>query len=162
MCESVNTLRPRQNGRQYPDDNFACISLYKNIFSLTFVPMGPINKVGPDNGLAPARRQAIIWTNAGKFIDAYMRHSASMSWGVPSMMLVTNVWCMMYCQLFRNGATIPYVIYDWEGIGLAQLEVTDSEGHESTLRVTLNLLINNIGLDECNTRSSIWFIVLCL
>ena len=31
------------------------------------------------NGLAPARRQAIIWSNAGLFIDAYMRHSASMS-----------------------------------------------------------------------------------
>ena len=28
---------------------------------------------------SPGRRQAIIWTNAGKFIDTYMRHSASMS-----------------------------------------------------------------------------------
>ena len=34
---------------------------------------------GSDNGLAPARRQAIIWSNDGKFTDAYMRHSASMS-----------------------------------------------------------------------------------
>ena len=32
-----------------------------------------------DNGLAPTRRQAIIWSNGGKFTDAYMRHSASMS-----------------------------------------------------------------------------------
>ena len=32
-----------------------------------------------DNGLAPSRRQAIILTNDGKFTDAYMRHSASMS-----------------------------------------------------------------------------------
>ena len=78
---------------------------------LYFVSIGPINNVGPDNGLAPARRQAIIWTNAGKLIDAYMRHSASMSWGVPSMMLVR--------QSFRNGATIWCVIYDWEGIGQA-------------------------------------------
>ena len=30
-----------------------------------------------DNGSAPTRRQAIIWTNDAKFTDAYMRHSAS-------------------------------------------------------------------------------------
>ena len=36
--------------------------------------------IGSDNGLAPARRQAIVWTNDGYFTDAYMRHSASMSW----------------------------------------------------------------------------------
>ena len=41
--------------------------------SLKFVPKGPINNIlsiGSDNGLAPARRQAIIWTNDGKFTDA--------------------------------------------------------------------------------------------
>ena len=32
-----------------------------------------------DNGLAPTRRQAIIWTNDSYITDAYMRHSASMS-----------------------------------------------------------------------------------
>ena len=37
------------------------------------------SSIGLDNGLAPIRRQAIIWTNDGKFTDAYMRHSASMS-----------------------------------------------------------------------------------
>ena len=30
--------------------------------------------ISSDNGLAPSRRQAIIWTNDGKFTDAYMRH----------------------------------------------------------------------------------------
>ena len=35
--------------------------------------------IGSDNGLVPSRRQAIIRTNDSKFIDAYMRHSASMS-----------------------------------------------------------------------------------
>ena len=37
------------------------------------------SSIGSDNGLAPARRQAIIWSNDGLFTDAYMRHSASMS-----------------------------------------------------------------------------------
>ena len=42
----------------------------------------PIKKysiIGSDNGLAPCRRQAIIWTNDSLFTDAYMRHSASVS-----------------------------------------------------------------------------------
>ena len=50
--------------------------------SLNFVPKGSVNKypiIGSDNGKAPTRRQAIIWTNDGQFTDAYMRHSASMS-----------------------------------------------------------------------------------
>ena len=37
------------------------------------------SSIGSDNGLAPIRRQAIIWTNDGCFTNAYMRHSASMS-----------------------------------------------------------------------------------
>ena len=36
--------------------------------------------ISSDNGLAPTRRQAIIWTNDGKFSDAYMRHPVSMSY----------------------------------------------------------------------------------
>ena len=39
------------------------------------------SSIGSNNGLAPTRRQAIIWTNDGKFTVTYryMRHSASMS-----------------------------------------------------------------------------------
>ena len=37
------------------------------------------SSIGSDNGLAPARRQAIILTNDGWFTDAYMRHSTSLS-----------------------------------------------------------------------------------
>ena len=40
---------------------------YSLTISLKFVPKGPVNNipVGSDNGLTPARRQAIIWTNDG-------------------------------------------------------------------------------------------------
>ena len=43
----VNTLRPRQNGRHFPDDIFKCISLNENMWisikvSLNFVTRGPI------------------------------------------------------------------------------------------------------------------------
>ena len=40
-----------------------------NYISLKFVRKGPCNwwysKIGSDNGLAPSRRQVIIWTNGG-------------------------------------------------------------------------------------------------
>ena len=63
------------------DDIFRCIFMNEvfcilvNI-SLKFVPKGPIDKkpsIGSDNGVAPARRQAII------LISLLTRHSASMS-----------------------------------------------------------------------------------
>ena len=45
-----NTLRPRQNGRHFPDDIFKCIFLNEHIwitmkFSLKFVPKGPIDNI---------------------------------------------------------------------------------------------------------------------
>ena len=87
MCfAKLNTLRPRQDGRHFPDDIFKCIFLNENARislkkSLKFVPKVRINNpsIGSDNGLAPIRRQAIIVTKDGWFTDAYMRHSASMS-----------------------------------------------------------------------------------
>ena len=50
VSSCFNTLRPRQNGRHFPDDIFKCIFLNENIwtsikFSLKFVPMGPINNI---------------------------------------------------------------------------------------------------------------------
>ena len=69
----VITLRPRQNGRYFADDIFKCIFLNENAWillkiSLKFVPKVRIDtnsSIGSDNGLAPARRQAITWTNDG-------------------------------------------------------------------------------------------------
>ena len=80
----VNSLRPRQNGRHFADDIFKRIFFNENFripikISLKFVPKGSNSSIGSDNGLAPARRQAVIWTNDGRFTDAYMGHSASMS-----------------------------------------------------------------------------------
>ena len=59
-----------QNGRHFADGISECISLNEKFcilikISLKFVPNGPIGpSIGLDNGLAPKRRQAIIWTNA--------------------------------------------------------------------------------------------------
>ena len=60
---NVNTLRPRQNGRHFPDDIFKCIFLNENAWisikiSLKFVPKGPINKI-------PALIQIMAWRRSG-------------------------------------------------------------------------------------------------
>ena len=59
----VNTLRPRQNGRHFPDDIFKCIFLNENVWisigiSLKFAPMGPINNI-------PTLVQVMGWRRPG-------------------------------------------------------------------------------------------------
>ena len=60
---SINTLRPRQNGRHFADDIFKCIFLNENVsfpikISLKFVPKGQINKI-------PALVQIMAWRRPG-------------------------------------------------------------------------------------------------
>ena len=84
-AREVNTLRPRQNGRHFPDDIFKYILLYKNVWisvkiSLKFVRKGAadnnrtlvqiwyvinLTMIGSHNGLTPIRRKAISWTHHG-------------------------------------------------------------------------------------------------
>ena len=84
---TFNTLRPRLNGRHFPDDIFKCIFLNENVWislqiSLKFDPEVQINNI-------PALVEIMAWRRPGdkplseamvvSFTDAYMRHSASMS-----------------------------------------------------------------------------------
>ena len=67
----LHTMRPRQNGRHFPDYLFKCIFLNDRLWISIKIPLklvskGPVNNIpgfGSDNGLVPTRRQAIIWTN---------------------------------------------------------------------------------------------------
>ena len=67
----LDTLRPRQNGRHFADDICKGIYLNEN-FSILHKNFTAICSLGSnrhngsivsDDGLAPNRRQAIIWTN---------------------------------------------------------------------------------------------------
>ena len=63
LSQWVNTLRPRQNGRHFPDDTFKRIFLNENVrisitISLKFDPEGPINKI-------PALVQIMAWRRPG-------------------------------------------------------------------------------------------------
>ena len=58
-----SVLRPRQNGRHFPNDIFKCLFLNKNVWisvkiSLKFVPDGPINNI-------PAQVQIMAWRRQG-------------------------------------------------------------------------------------------------
>ena len=59
----LNTLRPRQNGRHFPDDIFKWIFLNENArisinISLKFVPSGPISNI-------PTLVQVMAWCRPG-------------------------------------------------------------------------------------------------
>ena len=60
---NVNTQRPTQNGRHFPDDIFKWFFLNENVWipikiSLKFVPNGPINNI-------PALVQIMAWRRSG-------------------------------------------------------------------------------------------------
>ena len=62
--DTLNTLRPRQNGRHFADDIFKCIFLNENVWipieiSLKFVPKGPINNI-------PALVWIMAWRRPGE------------------------------------------------------------------------------------------------
>ena len=59
----LNTLRPRKNGRRFPDDITKCIFLNEYVWisikiSLKFVPKGPID-------ITPALGQIMAWCRPG-------------------------------------------------------------------------------------------------
>ena len=85
--KAVNTWRPRQNGRHFPDDISKRTFLNENVrisikISLKFIPKSPINNI-------PALVQIMAWRRPDDkplsvpmmiiFTDSYMRRSASMS-----------------------------------------------------------------------------------
>ena len=68
-CQTINTLRPRQNGRHFADDIFKCIFLNENIWipvkiSLKFAPQGPINNI-------PALVQIMAWRRPSHYLNQW-------------------------------------------------------------------------------------------
>ena len=98
-----NTLRPRQNGRHFPNNIFKCIFLNENVWisikiSLRFVPKGPINNI-------PALVQIMAWRRLG---DKPL--SEPMVVKLPTHICVTRPqWVkptqMFICCLWYNQAT---------------------------------------------------------
>ena len=60
---NINTLRPKQDGRRFPDEIFSCILLTENIsilmnISLKSIPKGKVNNI-------PALVQIMAWRRPG-------------------------------------------------------------------------------------------------
>ena len=86
----INTLIPRQNGRQFADDTFECILLNENVWIpitiwLEFVPKGSINNI-------PALVQIMAWRRPG---DKPLSESMMVS-------LPTHI-CVTRPQWVKNG-----------------------------------------------------------
>ena len=103
-----NTLRPRQNGRHFPDNILKCFFLNENVWisikiSLKFVPKGPINN-------NPALIQIMAWRRPGdKPLSETMLASLLMH------ICVTRPQWVISCP--RNAA---YMI-QWSGSSLVQV-----------------------------------------
>ena len=87
---SFNTLRPRQNGRHFPDDIFKWIFLNENVWisiniSLKFVPRGPINNI-------PTLVQVMAW-----------RWPGDKPLSEPMMVSSTTHMCVTRPQWVNNG-----------------------------------------------------------
>ena len=85
IIQQIITLRSRQNGRHFADGLIKCIFLNENVWISTkiwqiFVPKGPIDNIQALIEIMPWCRPSFIWANDGYITDAYMRHSASMSY----------------------------------------------------------------------------------
>ena len=90
----INTLRPRQNGRHFPDDIFKWIFLNEDVrisinISLKFVPRGPINNI-------PTLVQVMAWRQPGN-----KPLSEPMMVRLPTHICVTRPqWVNVYCYIW--------------------------------------------------------------
>ena len=98
---NINTLRPRQNGRHFPDDIFKSIFFKMKMHELWLrfhwnlflrVHLAIFQHIDSDNGLAPARCQADVWNNDGLFTDAYNICVTRSQWVKPGKFQKSYFW----------------------------------------------------------------------
>ena len=104
-----NTLRPRQNGRHFPDDIFKRIFLNENVWislkiSLKFVPKGPINNI-------PALVQIMAWRRPGDKplseakLVSFLTHKCVTR---PQWVKSLFVYSIIICVCSRKGLVPPW------------------------------------------------------
>ena len=139
--ETMNTLRPRQNGRHFADDLFKCIFLNENGWisikiSLNFVPNGLINNI-----LALVLKMA--WRRSGDkplsepMVCWRMYASLGLNELRPNIITMTQqngvVWIFFkaYCMCFflSTFPTIPCLITHWGQV--MQIYVSELDHYRS-------------------------------
>ena len=113
LPETLNTLRPRQNGRQIADDNDKCIFLNVIIcisinISRKFVPKGQINNI-------PVLVQIMTWRRTGDkplsepmMVSLLVRHMASLT-GHQIMKHFAHNWNLPCCQRVETCSYVYYI-----------------------------------------------------
>ena len=145
---SINTLRPRQNGRRFPDDTSKRIFLNENVrisikISLKFVPKSPINNI-------PSLVQIMAWRRSG---DKPL--SESMMVSLPTHICVTRpqwvkkepVMWNFYITLFLNRKKLSErsrVLKKWDAMALIEKTYCDydlraSHSNQNQNQITLLL-----------------------
>ena len=118
-----NTLRPRQDGRHFPDDILKCIFLNENVWiSLTISPKC-VGKVRINN--IPSLVQIMAWRRPGDkplsepmmvSLLAHMRHSASTSYTTNLGACIWSCWWpyeifSFWCIFITRCITVLIEIY---------------------------------------------------
>ena len=106
----LNTLRPRQNGRHFPDNIFRCIFLNENVWisisiSLKFVLKGSINTI-------PALVQIMAWRPPGykplsePRMVSLLTHICITR---PQWVIIAQVYRLsaVHCQMTRYSQRVP-------------------------------------------------------
>ena len=117
----VNTLRPRQNGRHFPDDIFKCIFLNENVLislkiSLKFVHKGPINNI-------PALVQEMAWRRPGDkplseaMVGSLLTHIyvTRPQWVKSSLITDSSIVCKQFVPVYnwentQSSATLAFMV----------------------------------------------------
>ena len=118
---TVNTLKSEENGPHYIHDNIRWIFLNKKknfVFCLNFTEVSSYGlSNGSDNGLAPNRWQAFIWTNTDQGLQGHTKPSIGPKEFIPqsverlhsceldlfaAVLTVLNVWTCSKGQMSRS------------------------------------------------------------
>ena len=141
LLSSINSLRPRQNGRQFADDIFKCIFLIENVWfpikiSLNFVPKGIINNnislvqimAWRRPGDKPLSEPMIVslpthiclarpqWVNNKRSFRVWSsgnRHHTPLGWGLLSQFPPFRYF-PNFSSLSKHTLTVKYRIYIWQ------------------------------------------------
>ena len=115
VCEMFNTLRPRKNGRHFPNYTFKCIFLNETVWisitiSLKFVPKGPANNI-------PVLVQIMAWRRTGnkplsEVYLVYWRIYASL--GLNELTRFQYATMHMHSQLFKRFNDTSYLTCDYK------------------------------------------------
>ena len=123
-AKPFNTLRPRQDGCQLPDDIFKCIFLNENPYisiriSLKFVPKGPINNI-------PSLVQIMAWRRPG---------DKPISWPM-CVNLLTHI-CVTRPQWVKLSKFVFGAVFDIKN--LKMIETNPKEEHIQSLWVNKHM-----------------------